>query len=88
MSKTWYPVIDYEKCIQCGACTAKCTHGVYDLSKAPVPAVVYPEGCIQGCHGCGNLCPVEAIAYVGEGVKENENCGCGCDCGRDSGGCC
>lgn len=33
MSKTWYPVIDYEKCIECGACTEKCKHGVYNQKK-------------------------------------------------------
>ncbi len=86
MSKTWYPVIDYEKCIECGACTEKCKHGVYDLKKAPTPVVVKPEGCVHGCHGCGNLCPSEAISYVGEVRQGNENCGC--SCGDDNGGCC
>lgn len=46
MSKTWYPVIDYEKCIE-----------------------------------CGNLCPSEAISYVGDQRQGNNNC---CTCG----GCC
>jgi NAD-dependent dihydropyrimidine dehydrogenase PreA subunit len=88
MSKTWYPVIDYEKCVECGACTGKCTHGVYDQSKAHTPVVVYPEGCVQGCHGCGNLCPQEAIAYVGDTVAVSaESCGCGC-ADDNVGGCC
>lgn len=86
MSKTWYPVIDYEKCIECGSCTNKCKHGVYDLKKAPTPVVVMPEGCIHGCHGCGNLCPVEAINYVGE--PEGKSGNCSCSCGDDNGGCC
>lgn len=30
MSKTWFPVISYEKCNECGACVEKCTHGVYE----------------------------------------------------------
>lgn len=30
----------------------------------PTPVVVNIEGCIQGCHGCGNLCPNGAIQYV------------------------
>ena len=66
MAKKWYPVIDILTCQECGSCVAKCTHGVYDKSKAPVPVVVNPEGCIDHCHGCGNLCPVGAIAYVGD----------------------
>lgn len=86
MSKKWYPVIDYAKCIECGACVDMCQNGVYDKKKAPTPVVVLPEGCIEGCHGCGNLCPAEAISYVGEKTANIENCGC--DCGGDSGGCC
>ncbi|MCM1565229.1 MAG: 4Fe-4S binding protein [Dehalobacter sp.] len=86
MSKTWYPVIDYEKCIECGACTDKCQHGVYNQQKAPTPVVVQPENCIHGCHGCGALCPEEAISYVGENNKQNNSCGC--DCSDDNGGCC
>lgn len=65
MSKTWYPVISYENCTECGACFNKCSHGVFEL-KASCPAVVHPEGCVQGCHGCGNLCPIGAIEYVGD----------------------
>lgn len=65
MSKMWYPVINYGECIECGACFNKCSHEVYKL-KESCPVVVNPEGCVQGCHGCGNLCPVGAIEYVGD----------------------
>ena len=80
MSKNWYPVIDYNECGECGACVDKCMHGVYDKLKAPSPVVIFPEGCIEGCKGCGDLCPNSAIQYVGD-IEYN----CGCDC---SGGCC
>lgn len=75
MSKTWYPMIDYEKCIECGSCVEMCERGVYNTAKAPRPVVVYPEGCIEGCKGCKNQCPAEAIEYFGD----NENC-CGGEC--------
>jgi NAD-dependent dihydropyrimidine dehydrogenase PreA subunit len=88
MSKTWYPVIDYEKCVECGACTNKCKHGVFDEKKAPTPVVVSTGSCIQGCHGCGNLCPTEAISYVGEQGTKEDACECACSCGGDNGGCC
>jgi len=88
MSKKWYPVIDYVECIECGSCIDKCKHGVYDQKKASTPVVVLPESCIQGCHGCGNLCPVDAISYVREKTKEDDNCICGCSCGESNGGCC
>ena len=66
MAKNWYPVIDILTCRECGSCVAKCTHGVYDKNKAPVPVVVKPDNCIDHCHGCGNLCPTGAIVYAGD----------------------
>lgn len=83
MAKTWYPVIDYLTCIECGACVSKCPHGVYDTEKAPSPVVKNPEACIDHCHGCGNRCPAGAITYVGDdtgwtppngGLKAGKNC--------------
>ena len=55
MAKKWYPVIDILTCEECGACVTKCSHGVYDKSKAPIPVVVNPDNCIDHCHGCGCL---------------------------------
>ena len=89
MAKTWYPVIDYTQCAECGSCVKKCTHGVYHIVKAPVPVVVKPDACIDHCHGCGNICPSGAITYLGEDTgwvpphghpaAQAENSGCGCD---------
>lgn len=81
MSKTWYPVINYEECIECGACLEKCKHGVFFKRDGNRPVVVYPEGCVQGCRGCGNLCPVGAIAYVGDTGGSDGSCSYGCCCG-------
>ena len=66
MAKTWYPVIDYSVCTECGTCVLKCPHDVYDTKKAPTPVVTKPESCVDHCHGCGNRCPVGAITYVGD----------------------
>jgi len=66
MSKKWYPVIDYVKCAECGICVEFCSHGVYDVEKAPTPNVINGEACIEKCHGCGNKCPIGAITYVGD----------------------
>lgn len=87
MSKKWYPVIDYLECAECGACIEKCKHGVYDKTKKPSPVVINGDGCIQGCHGCGNICPNGAIKYVGDKTGWTPPNGkitdddCGCDCG-------
>ncbi|MDD6679102.1 MAG: 4Fe-4S ferredoxin [Firmicutes bacterium] len=64
--KKWYPVIDILSGMECGSCVSKCSHGVCDKERFPVPVVVYPDGCVDHCHGCGNLCPQGAIPYVGE----------------------
>ena len=90
MAKRWYPVIDYSACIACGSCVKKCSHGVYNAQKAPTPVVVNPGGCVDHCHGCGTICPVGAITYVGEDtgwtppngakIEEEPCCSCGGDC--------
>jgi len=78
MSKAWYPVINYDNCVECGACFDKCTHGVYKKEESK-PIVVLPDGCVEGCHGCQSLCPADAITYFGE-EPDTESCGCGCGC--------
>jgi NAD-dependent dihydropyrimidine dehydrogenase PreA subunit len=78
MSEKWYPMIDYTLCSECGKCTTKCRHGVFDTEKAPSPKVVHPSGCIEGCHGCGELCPAGAISYVGENTSWTPHSGCSC----------
>lgn len=39
MAKKWYPVIDYQKCTECGTCISKCPHEVYDTVRALSPVV-------------------------------------------------
>ena len=79
ISKTWYPVIDYSTCLECGTCVLKCTHGVYEKG-TNTPKVVFPEGCIEGCTGCQKLCPSDSIEYVGQKIKETSSCSCNCNC--------
>ncbi len=67
MSKGWYPVIDYDKCVGCMVCNDMCKHGVYKPNEeTDQPKVVYGNGCVHGCHGCERKCPVGAIHYFGD----------------------
>lgn len=84
MAKAWYPMINYELCAECGTCVDKCTHSVYNKEKHPRPVVIFPEGCVQGCKGCGSICPSGAIEYFGDTtVPAGEACDCGCSCDND-----
>ena len=67
MSKNWYPVIDYRKCIGCMVCSNMCRHGVYKMDNTKgKPQVIYGTGCVYGCHGCEKNCPTGAIQYYGD----------------------
>ncbi len=78
MAETWYPVIDYDLCAECGACVAKCCNGVYVKGKSR-PEVVNPNNCVSGCRGCQKLCPTGAISYIGDTGKI-QACDCKCAC--------
>lgn len=43
MSKGWYPVIDYDKCVGCMVCNDMCRHGVYkpEIECAGKPKVAF-----------------------------------------------
>jgi len=92
MAENWYPVIDRATCIECGACVEQCSHGVFDKSSPNKPEIIYPDGCIDHCHGCGALCPTGSITYAGEDTGWtppnsqassdcccDSDCSCGCD---------
>ncbi|MDD5416405.1 MAG: 4Fe-4S dicluster domain-containing protein [Candidatus Aenigmarchaeota archaeon] len=77
MTKNWYPVIDYKKCIGCMACVDFCPHGVY-IKKNNKPFVKNPKACIDQCTGCEPVCPVKAITH--HGAKNVKKKGCNCSC--------
>ncbi len=76
-AKTWYPVIDYLTCLECGTCVINCPHSVFDSAKIPSPVVLNAEFCIDHCHGCGNRYQVGAITYVGDDTGWNPPNGMG-----------
>lgn len=65
MAKTWYPIIDRDRCIDCGTCVEFCPHGVYTRN-GECPEVTAPESCVEFCRGCAKICPAEAIRFHGD----------------------
>jgi NAD-dependent dihydropyrimidine dehydrogenase PreA subunit len=60
----WYPAIDQEKCLGCGACVDFCSHGTYEMNHdTGKPIVKNPYHCVVGCSGCKLQCPAEAISF-------------------------
>jgi len=72
MSKNWYPIIDYEKCIGCLSCVEFCPHDVFKVEDGK-PVVANPDNCVDFCRGCQKgACENGAIKYFGdEEAREN-----------------
>lgn len=64
----WYPVIDYERCTNCGQCHQFCLFGVYEKDDAGKVTVSNPGSCKNNCPACARICPETAIIFpkVGE----------------------
>jgi NAD-dependent dihydropyrimidine dehydrogenase PreA subunit len=73
MARKWYPVINWMKCNECGACVERCVHQVYKQGTTR-PLVLHPENCTS-CMSCQRVCPEGAIDFEGDTVGD---VGCGC----------
>jgi NAD-dependent dihydropyrimidine dehydrogenase PreA subunit len=58
----WFPIIDKERCTDCGQCANFCLFGVYEYTDQKVK-VVYPQGCKNNCPACARICPHTAIIF-------------------------
>jgi NAD-dependent dihydropyrimidine dehydrogenase PreA subunit len=58
---SWYPVIDYSRCTDCGQCADFCLFGVYE--KNGRVTVSNPENCKNNCPACARICPATAIIF-------------------------
>jgi NAD-dependent dihydropyrimidine dehydrogenase PreA subunit len=58
----WYPVIDKERCTECGKCHDFCLFGVYVIEKKKV-RVAHPQNCKNNCPACARMCPNRAIIF-------------------------
>ena len=59
----WYPVIDRERCINCGQCRQFCLFDVYTTRATGTVEVARPLRCKPGCPACARLCPRQAIIF-------------------------
>ncbi len=59
---SWYPVVDYDRCIGCGQCADFCLFGTYEKGPGSIK-VINPQACKNNCPACGRICPHTAIIF-------------------------
>jgi NAD-dependent dihydropyrimidine dehydrogenase PreA subunit len=73
---SWYPIIDYSRCTDCGQCADFCLFGVYEKSEHQV-SVVNPGECKNNCPACARICPATAIIFpkyrIGGAIGGSDN---------------
>ena len=60
---SWYPLVDYDRCTDCGQCADFCLFGVYEKDDKGKVKVVNPQGCKDLCPACARICPATAIVF-------------------------
>lgn len=59
----WFPVIDYDRCGNCGQCLNFCLFGTYARSEDDAVEVRNPSHCKTNCPACARICPELAIIF-------------------------
>ncbi len=60
---SWFPVIDRERCVNCGQCMSFCLFGVYSRDDSGKIEVTSPRSCKENCPACSRICPHVAIIF-------------------------
>ncbi|MDG6222863.1 MAG: 4Fe-4S dicluster domain-containing protein [Candidatus Bathyarchaeota archaeon] len=69
----WYPIIDKEKCTNCGKCVEYCSLGTFGFEEKDGEKQVViknPYNCVVLCTGCDSICPTGAMSHPS--VEETE----------------
>ena len=61
--RPWFPVIDYDRCVNCRQCLEFCLFGVYETDADGKVVVAHPDHCKNNCPSCARLCPHVAIMF-------------------------
>ena len=59
----WFPVIDRDRCTDCGQCLDFCLFGVFTREDGKV-IVQNPYNCKDLCPACARVCPTGAIVFA------------------------
>ena len=59
----WFPVIDRNRCVNCGKCHDFCLFGNYVLDCEKKVRVENPSHCKNNCPACARMCPQQAIIF-------------------------
>ncbi len=59
----WHPVVDKDRCDDCGQCLQFCLFGVYTRDEAQHVVITNPDSCKTGCPACSRICPQGAIIF-------------------------
>ncbi len=59
----WFPLIDYDRCVDCKQCLNFCLFGVFGLSDDGKVQVQRPGNCKPNCPACARVCPEAAIIF-------------------------
>jgi len=62
-ASSWFPVIDRDRCTNCGQCASFCLFGVYHRDEASQVVVTHPANCKDNCPACARICPEVAIIF-------------------------